>query len=61
MADMAVVVLFGWSLILGEILLKKCTESEPEVRLIITNGHLEEKRNELIKNKIKLSNCGAIL
>lgn len=46
MADSAIVVLPGWSLILGELLPSKCIESELEIRFIMTNGHLEEKRNE---------------
>lgn len=46
MAVLAMMVVSGWSLIPGELLVRKLIESELEVRFMMTNGHLEEKRRK---------------
>lgn len=46
MVGSAMMVVSGWSLMPGELLLRKWIELELEVRFMMTTGHLEKKKRE---------------
>lgn len=53
MAGSAMMAGLDWSLIPGELLVRKWIGSELEVEFMVTNGCLEERRKQIFRCKMK--------